>query len=100
MYSDSSSKWSYSDKESGIMISGSARFQLKNVLINGLEATEPEVLAALDKLRNRKDVKIGRQQWIVVGICLMRLILVYRDLVLYYSTCAESGRSSSDFEWI
>lgn len=88
---DVSGQHSVRNRSIGIQIPPAVGFQLKCLFVDWMEIAETKVLSDLDRLRNRKDVKIGREEWIAVGICLMRLLLVYRDLVLYYSSFDQTG---------
>jgi hypothetical protein len=91
---DSSSTWSEEDKDRGAEVSDEVHTQLVSIAMSGIEVAETQVLSKLDKLRNesgkvQKDMGIGRLEWIVVGVCLMRLLLVYRDQTLRYAHGAK-----------
>jgi hypothetical protein len=90
----SSSTWSEEDKDRGAEVSDEVHTQLVSIAMSGIEAAETQVLSKLDKLRNesgkvQKDMGIGRLEWIAVGVCLMRLLLVYRDHTLRYAHGAK-----------
>lgn len=84
---DLSGNWSDKDRERGVDVSDEVLAQLVDIELTGIEDAEKSVLGNLDKLR--KETKIGRLEWIAVAVCLMRLLLVYRDLTLRYVNGAK-----------
>jgi hypothetical protein len=90
---DLSGNWSDKERERGVDVSDEVLAQLVLIALDGIEEAEKLVLGSLDKLR--KEMEIGRLEWVAVGICLMRLLLVYRDLTLRYVNGAKQVGSEA-----
>jgi hypothetical protein len=84
---DLSGDWSDKDRERGVDVSDEVLAQLMHIALAGIENAEKSVLGSLDRLR--KEMEIGRLEWVAVGVCLMRILLIYRDLTLRYVNGAK-----------
>ncbi|KAH6665564.1 hypothetical protein B0J14DRAFT_660735 [Halenospora varia] len=91
---DVSGDWSDRERERGVDVSDEVYAQLVVIALAGIEEAEEFVLEILDKLRN--EMKIGQLEWVAVGICLMRLLLVYRDQALRYANGRKLVGSNVD----
>jgi hypothetical protein len=94
---DLSGNWSDNERQRGVDVSDEVHAQLVFIALTGIEDAEKSVLGSLDRLR--KEMKIGRLEWIAVGVCLMRLLLVYRDVALRYVYGAKQIGSKITTKW-
>ncbi|KAF4635632.1 hypothetical protein G7Y89_g2465 [Cudoniella acicularis] len=91
---DRSRAWSSQERERGVDVSDEVYAQVVIIALTGIEEAEEFVLGSLDQFRN--EMKIGKLEWVAVGICLMRLLLVYRDLALRYANGRKLVGSNVD----